>query len=348
MNILIGSKSRQNLISECDDYKELLNLPNIGNSQELTYKSIFRAVSGEITQVRADIVKVNEHILRDIDEELRQTEKIEKKLKNSFKSINQHYLKLVKHRDHFGTENSSVLLRRFEEQVNRLESNTKSAENNLDMVLKNMVAFDITLPEDERLFGSSTMTKRHYPLLYDLMQEKYGGMYNNDPESIPKGTTTPTNDKKKSSSIKTDTSLIDTINLTHHNNDDTNDEILDEILDENPVKKLDRTNSDGSFAVNVSGTTSNNESPIDNKTIQPQLQEHDKNTIEDTKNNDDIHSSEITTQNSASISSKSSARNPTRILRRLSKPALASTTIQTVNVFAKDSYKPERNGELHI
>lgn len=66
-------------VAEASEYKELLALEKLPQSSQLSYKAIFKSVSSEWEQVKTDITHVNENILKDINEEIEQTDQIEKK-----------------------------------------------------------------------------------------------------------------------------------------------------------------------------------------------------------------------------------------------------------------------------
>lgn len=329
----MGSRSKLDLISESDDYKQLLNLPSISSSQTLTYRSIFKSVSTEIETVQADVVKVNEHILNDIQEELRQTGKIERKLKSSFKSINQHYMKLLKHRKNFGNDNSSVLFQKFDERAKEIMSKTEEADHILDNVLKNLVDFDSSLPVDERLFSSSKVTKRHYPMLYDLIHDKFGDIYKRNQELE--------NDSSKISveerqSIEAQISEIDKSNIL---NDKKNEDVDD---DTKAVPNETPRNLKESNGSNINALTQGSDPCIS--------QEED--TMSNNQNHNCIESSESVDKKldqnylksiGESISSVSSVKNRTRIFKGLVKPVQASTSLQALNVIATDTYKLDKD-----
>lgn len=208
-------------VAEASEYKELLALEKLPQSSQLSYKAIFKSVSSEWEQVKTDITHVNENILKDINEEIKQTDQIEKKLKSSFKSINQHYHKLLKHRrNRQNDEGTSDLFLKYKNDVNELASNIETIENGLDMVIQNMISFDSTSSLDgDSLFNSSIITKRHYPLLYDLIHKNYNKGQNSDKTSkdnskITTDVTLPASDEDNSPDIEEQQSKLSSLSFS--------------------------------------------------------------------------------------------------------------------------------------
>lgn len=153
-------------------FNELKRLPAIPNHKQLTLRSIYEALEGEVGQVKEDIKYIYQAVKNDINLENEQMETVGRQLKKSAKKVNHMYDKVQVSRN-----NSSIglsMLQKPSGDVDDAASSLKQIDNTVDGILTIFSQIDSKIPKKNQLLNGHGFNEQHYPLLFGLMHQKFG------------------------------------------------------------------------------------------------------------------------------------------------------------------------------
>ncbi|CCK72696.1 Vab2p KNAG_0L00750 [Huiozyma naganishii CBS 8797] len=171
------SKSSFVSIDKSFAYAEYKKLAPPLSSDRTTYGSIFRQVEAELTQVQDDTMAVFKVLDKDIDEEIKQIEVLELKLKSSHKKIKHSYSKTLKLRDknqrykHFCKTLDSM-----ETRMEKLDEQFELLNKSSDLVLDSIVAansYREQCNDPATYIMMDEFSKKRYPTLFSVLQLKF-------------------------------------------------------------------------------------------------------------------------------------------------------------------------------
>lgn len=176
VNTIRKRRARQwfNSIESGTAYEELRQLTSMPSHGQLLLNSIFDAVEPELTQAKRDIISVYEIVEKDIEVESHQMEMVELQLKRSLKKVDRMYTKVLNSRaQNQEFPSSSKVINDFCCCVQRNYKFTNDIDATIHNVLINISKVDASLPKKSRLLNEEQFNEKHYPLLFDLMHEKF-------------------------------------------------------------------------------------------------------------------------------------------------------------------------------
>ncbi|QLQ81598.1 hypothetical protein HG537_0F03590 [Torulaspora globosa] len=174
-------------------FNELKRLSSIPNHKQLTLRSIYEALEGEIGQVKEDINCIYRAVTNDINLEKEQTETVEHQLKKSARKVNHMYEKVLVNRSQNNSSIGTSMLQKLSDDVDNANSSLEEIDNTVDSILSIFSQIDSKIPQKNQLLNGHGFNEQHYPLLFGLMHQKFGDQLvahqeessSDEPETVP-------------------------------------------------------------------------------------------------------------------------------------------------------------------
>ncbi|CEP60393.1 Vab2p LALA0_S01e09736g [Lachancea lanzarotensis] len=170
-------------IKSSEFFHAIKQLPELTPSKQLTHEATFREVQAEFNQVRADIVRIDTLVEKDISLERAQTSQIELQLKSSVGRLNHHYKKVERIRER-RERTAEAEQRECIGMISELENTQVLLQEQVELVLHKVAKKESELPVKHRLLNELSFNKRHYPLLHELLESRFASVTSSEnPES---------------------------------------------------------------------------------------------------------------------------------------------------------------------
>ncbi|GAV53899.1 hypothetical protein ZYGR_0AK04010 [Zygosaccharomyces rouxii] len=155
-------------------YEELRETPVIPSHRQLLEGSIFDAVGPNFKQLKEDISSLYSVIERDVSNENRQIGLVELQLKKSLKRVNHAYNEVAVERGQNNAASyNSRLLGNFFDKEDKVQNSVNEIDTLVCGILNNIVQIDHKFPEKSQMLKEDLVNKQHYPLLFQLLNEKF-------------------------------------------------------------------------------------------------------------------------------------------------------------------------------
>lgn len=155
-------------------FEDLKEIPVIPSHRRLLEGSIFNAVGPNFKQLKEDVSSLYSVIQRDVSNENRQIGLVELQLKKSLKRVNHAYNEASVERDqNRAASYNSKLLGNFFDKEDKVQDSVNKIDTLVDDILNNIVQIDQKFPEKSQMLKEDLVSKQHYPLLFQLLSEKF-------------------------------------------------------------------------------------------------------------------------------------------------------------------------------
>lgn len=151
-------------IENSQGLKRLNELPEFNNVKDLYYSAIFKHVEKELSQLNLDLYEIWQKVQIDVNNELIQSQELDRKLTHIYKHLQKTYDKLVKLKDKNSKyAHGSKKVEKMIETLNDNEEKLKDIEKINQEILTNVL----------QITQSSYMTHnlQNYPILSQLIKE---------------------------------------------------------------------------------------------------------------------------------------------------------------------------------
>lgn len=198
-------------------FEEIKEIPVIPNHRQLLEGSIFNAVQPDFKRLKEDISSLYSVIERDISNENRQIGLVELQLKKSLKRVNHAYNEAaVERNQNKAASYNSRLLGNFFAKEDKVQNSINEIDTLISGLLTNIVQIDHKFPEKSQMLKENLVNEQHYPLLFQLLSEKFPKVstsLSTSPIPLPPKAVSTQSPQERSSLIRPTYDKIETISL---------------------------------------------------------------------------------------------------------------------------------------
>lgn len=134
--------------------------------------AIFNHVKPEISKVQDDISYISKTIQKDISDENRQSDLLDKKLNDSIKRLKRLYSgSLILRRKNEKYNYNSKKVHIISTKIEDVEQKVLQITGSLDKIVKALVEINDEFPEQDKFLTMNAFNERHYPILFDLLNK---------------------------------------------------------------------------------------------------------------------------------------------------------------------------------